>query len=52
MAAKDARTIPIVNAITMSDICGLWEVIRICEGKKKQCIPGSRIDLCSTSLTK
>ncbi len=42
MAEKDARTIPIVNDITISDICGLWEVIRICEGDSKVLYPWLR----------
>ena len=39
MAGKDAHTIPIVNDITISDICGLLEVNRICDGENKVLIP-------------
>ena len=35
MAENNTSTFPVVANITVSDISGLWEVIRICDGYNK-----------------
>ncbi len=39
MAENNTGTFPVVTNIKISDICGLWEVIRICDGDNKALYP-------------